>query len=226
MSILGPGKDQHRLFVVQVAYLRFIRLSNHVPQSLPGEVLLVVLDLPLTGMRFQYLLRGLQGKMPSPVGREDRELRHGVVWIPSQIGVRTEHGEPNKDIVVVDEVRATLRICEILLEVPVMQVPGFIHLVRVEHRHLIQVLLVNVPEQVAVVWMDRVQANHRRFLELTMAGLYVLDVSRRNPQPLPHLRRGVADRGCVDGAVEEEGGHVFLENLLASFWRMETISRS
>ena len=53
-----------------------------------------------------------------------------------------------------------LRIGEILLEMPLMQVPGPIHLLRVEHRHLIQVLLVDVPEQVAVVWLDGMQADH------------------------------------------------------------------
>lgn len=47
-----------------------------------------------------------------------------------------------------------LRNREILLEMPVMQVPGLIHLVRVEHRHLIQLLLVDVPEQVTVGWVD------------------------------------------------------------------------
>ncbi len=125
-----------------------------MPQSLSGEVLLVVLDLPLSGMRFQYLLSCVKGKMPSPVGREDCELRHGVVGIPPQVRVRTEHGEPDEDIVVADEVRASPRIGEILLEMPVMQVPGFVHHVRVEHRHLIQVLLVDIPEQVAVVWLD------------------------------------------------------------------------
>lgn len=52
-----------------------------------------------------------------------------------------------------------LRIREILLKMSVMQIPGLIHHVRVEHRHLIQVLLVDVPEQVAVVWVDGVEAD-------------------------------------------------------------------
>ena len=125
-----------------------------MPQSLSGEVLFVVLDLPLSGMRFQNLPRGLQREMPSPVGRKDRELRHGVVGIPPQVRVRAEHGEPDEDIVIVDEVRASLRIGEILLEMPVMQVPGLIHRIRVEHRHLIQVFLGDIPEQVAIAWLD------------------------------------------------------------------------
>lgn len=54
---------------------------------------------------------------------------------------------------------------------PVVQVPGLIHLLRVEHRHLIQVLLVDVPEQVAVVWLDGLQVDHEsRLLELANAG--------------------------------------------------------
>ncbi len=156
MSILGSGKRQHRLLVVQVKHFRLERGRHGMPQTLSGEVLFVVLDLPLSGMRFQYLLRGLQGKMPSPVGREDCELRHSVVGIPPQVRVRAEHREPDEDVFVVDEVRATPRIREILLKVPVMQVPELVHLVRVEHRHLIQVLLVDIPEQVAVVWLNYV----------------------------------------------------------------------
>ena len=53
---------------------------------------------------------------------------------------------------------------------PVMQVPGLIHHIRVEHRHLIQVLLVDIPEQVAVVWLDGVQADHDQLHKLTNSG--------------------------------------------------------
>ena len=98
--------------------------------------------------------------MPSPLGWENRELRHGIVGIPPQVRVRTEHGEPNDEIVVIDEVRASLWIGEILLKMPVVQVPGVVHHIRVEHRHLIQVLLVDIPEQVAVILVDWLQANH------------------------------------------------------------------
>ena len=146
-----------------------------MPQSLPGEVLFVVLDLPLSKMRFQNLLSRVKGKMSSPIGREDCELSHGVVGIPPQVRVRAEHGKPNEDIVVADEVRASPRIGEILLEMPVVQVPGLIHLVRVEHRHLIQVLLVDVPKKVAVFGVKGLQADHGRFLEIRKAGLHGLD---------------------------------------------------
>ena len=84
---------------------------------------------------------------------------------------------------------------------PVMQVPGLIHLVLVEHRHLIQVLLVDFPGQVKLLWLDRLQTDHdQRFLELTNNGLHGLDVGRRDPQP----PRAV---GLVDGAIGEEGSH-------------------
>lgn len=179
-----------------------------MPQSLSGEVLLVVLDFPLSGMRFQNLPCCLQREMASPVGREDRELRHGVVRTPPQVRVRAEHGEPNEDVVVVDEIRAPPRIREILLEMPVVQVPGLIHLVRVEHRHLIQILLVDVPEQVAVGWMDGMQADHEWCLTVGLTGLYLLDGNDHNPQPIPRLRHGVADYGLI--AVGEEGIHGLL----------------
>lgn len=42
--------------------------------------------------------------------------------------------------------RTTIRIRKILFEVSVMQDSGLVHLIRVEHRHLIQVLLVDVSE--------------------------------------------------------------------------------
>ena len=55
--------------------------------------------------------------------------------------------------------------------------------------------------------MDGLQADHDQLLELTNAGLNVHDVGRRDPQPHPRRRHGVADCNCVDGVVGEEGGH-------------------
>ncbi len=65
---------------------------------------------------------------------------------------RRRHGMPQS--LSGEALLLVLRVCEILLEMPIMQVPDFIHLVRVEHCHLIQVLLVDVPEQVTVGWVD------------------------------------------------------------------------
>ena len=124
MSILWSSKDPHRLFVVQVAYLRFERRRHGMPLSLPGKVLLIA-----------------------------------------------------------------LRNREILLEMPVMQVPDLIHLVRVERRHLIEVLLVDVPEQVAVIGLDDEQADHWRLLELTNVELHGLDVVAILSRPAPPARR-------------------------------------